>query len=33
MRILKSHPLLKLANSYLIDRSQPTKVKLSIVYC
>jgi len=26
MRILKSHPLLKLANSYLIDTSQPTNI-------
>ena len=26
MRILKSHPLLKLANSYLIDASQPTSL-------
>ena len=24
MRILKSHPLLKLVNSYLIDASQPS---------
>ena len=26
MRILKSHPLLKLVNSYLIDASQPTNI-------
>jgi len=26
MRILKSHPLLKLANSYLIDASQPSNI-------
>lgn len=26
MRILKSHPLLKLLNSYLIDHSQPTNI-------
>ena len=26
MRILKSHPLLKLANSYLIDTSEPTNI-------
>jgi ubiquinol-cytochrome c reductase cytochrome b subunit len=26
MRILKSHPLLKLANAYLIDHSQPTNI-------
>ena len=28
MRILKSHPLLKLVNSYLIDSPQPSKYKL-----
>ena len=26
MRILKSHPLLKLVNSYLIDASQPSNI-------
>ena len=26
MRILKSHPLLKLANAYLIDASQPSNL-------
>jgi len=26
MRILKSHPLLKLVNSYVIDASQPTNI-------
>ena len=26
MRIFKSHPLLKLVNSYLIDHSQPTNI-------
>ncbi len=26
MRILKSHPLLKLVNSYLIDSSQPSNI-------
>ncbi len=26
MRILKSHPLLKLVNSYLIDASQPSTI-------
>ena len=26
MRSLKSHPLLKLANSYIIDASQPTNI-------
>jgi ubiquinol-cytochrome c reductase cytochrome b subunit len=27
MRILKSHPLLKLFNSYLIDASQPINIR------
>jgi len=26
MRILKSHPLLKLLNSYLVDSSQPSNI-------
>lgn len=26
MRTLKSHPLLKLVNSYLIDASQPSNI-------
>jgi hypothetical protein len=26
MRILKSHPLLKLANGYMIDASQPSNL-------
>ncbi len=26
MRILKSHPLLKLVNSYIIDASQPSNI-------
>jgi hypothetical protein len=26
MRIFKSHPLLKLVNSYLIDASQPSNI-------
>lgn len=26
MRIIKSHPLLKLVNAYLIDHSQPTNI-------
>lgn len=26
MRLLKSHPILRLANGYLIDASQPTNI-------
>lgn len=26
MRILKSHPLLKLVNAYLVDASQPSNI-------
>ena len=28
MRIIKSHPLLKLVNSYIIDSPQPSEFKL-----
>ncbi|OIW22086.1 transmembrane di-heme cytochrome [Coniochaeta ligniaria NRRL 30616] len=31
MRILKSHPLLKLVNSYLIDASQPSNIIIQII--
>lgn len=32
MRILKSHPLLKLANSYLVDSSQPVNINFNWNY-
>ena len=36
MRILKSHPILKLVNSYLIDASQPSNIsylEILVLYC
>src|SRR6185503_177430 len=33
MRILKSHPFLKLFNAYLIDHSQPSNINYLLNFC